>query len=528
MPSILTSLSVLGLGLAMAFFTKLYRIRSRIFGLQRQGLAMPPYSFLFGHLLVVKSAVSDLPSDAYGNYIPRHVRAATPGLGPIFYLDLWPFGPQILVVSSPDALHQMTQEHSLPKFHAMRKFLRPMSGEFDLVTMEGEMWKRWRNIFNPGFSPSNLLGFVSAILEETLTFCGILQEHVDKGDVVSLKPLTDNLTMDVIGRVILDTRLDSQRSKNKMASALRRMIPWLTFGAEPNPLDRYNPFRPVAQWYYARRMNRYLSPILDARFAALQSKNAQTGQPVIDFALRPRFSESDSKGLDAAFKTFVTAQAKLFLFAGHDTTSATMCYVFHLLASHPPILARVRAEHDTIFGTTITHATDRLMQQPHLLHQLLLTTAVIKETLRLFPPSSTTRGGEPGFTIVDHDTGLRYLTEGFMVWSSHDSVHHDPASWPRAGDFLPDRWLVSQDDPLHPIKGAWRPFEHGPRNCVGQELTMLELKVVLVMTLRTFGIVADYGERTAQVDGDRAYQTGIGSPSLGLPCRITRLSTGGA
>ncbi|MCJ1383276.1 hypothetical protein MMC17_006389 [Xylographa soralifera] len=259
---------------------------------RKQGLAMPPHSFLFGHLLVVKAAVSGLPSDAYGNYIPRRVRAATAGLGPIFYLDLWPFGPQILVVSSPDGLYQMTQEHSLPKFHVMRKYLRPMSGEFDLVTMEGEMWKRWREIFNPGFSPSNLLGFVPAILEETMTFCAILQEHVGKEDVVRLKTLTDNLTMDVIGRVILGIRLNSQRSIYIMASSLRRVIPWLMFGAEPNPLDRYNPFRPLAQWYYARQMNKYLSPVLDARFAALQTSDAQTGQPVIDLAMQPCLSES--------------------------------------------------------------------------------------------------------------------------------------------------------------------------------------------------------------------------------------------
>ena len=164
---------------------------------------MPPYNIFFGHLLAVKAAVSKLPSDARGNYIPRQVRAMTPSLGPIFYLDLWPFGPQTLVVTSPNGLYQMTQEHSLPKFPALRKFLRPMTGEYDLVTMEGDMWKKWRSIFNPGFSPKHLLSFVSAILEETTIFCGILREHEEKGDITPLKKLTDNLTMDVIGRVVL-------------------------------------------------------------------------------------------------------------------------------------------------------------------------------------------------------------------------------------------------------------------------------------------------------------------------------------
>lgn len=164
---------------------------------------MPPHSLLWGHLLVVRTAMSKLPSDARGNYVPRSVTASMSSLGPIFYLDLWPFGPQMLVVASPDGLHQITQEHSLPKFHAMRKFLRPITGEFDLVSMEGDMWRTWRNIFNPAFSPGHLMKCIPAIIEETTTFCKILQEHVEKRDIVPLKMLTDNLTMDVIGRVVL-------------------------------------------------------------------------------------------------------------------------------------------------------------------------------------------------------------------------------------------------------------------------------------------------------------------------------------
>lgn len=164
---------------------------------------MPPHNLFFGHLLVVNAVMSKLPADARGNYIPRQIRAAMPGLGPIFYLDLWPFGPQTLVVSTPAGIYQMTQEHSLPKFHAMRKFLRPMTGEYDLVTMEGDMWKMWRNIFSPGFSSGHLIGFASAIVKDTITFCEILRECDQARGLVSLKKLTDNLTMDVIGKVVL-------------------------------------------------------------------------------------------------------------------------------------------------------------------------------------------------------------------------------------------------------------------------------------------------------------------------------------
>ena len=320
-----------------------------------------------------------------------------------------------------------------------------------------------------------------------------------------------------------------------MVSALRRQIPWLSFGAEFNPFDRYNPLRPLVQWYNTRQMDSYISGELEDRF--IDPKTTRTpdklgpSRSIIDLALKTFIAETNSKdiskGIDAAFQSFLVSQIKLFIFAGHGTTSSTICYMFHLLSCNPSVLDRVCAEHDNVFGSDISQTTFTITENPQLLNQLPFTVAVIKETLRLFPPSSTTRAGEPGFSIIDSD-GRKYPTDGFMVWSHHGTTHRDPSYWPRPASFLPERWLVTPDDLLYPIKGAWRPFEHGPRNCIGQELTIIELKIVMVMTLREFSIKAAYegwdplkaAASSNTVEGERAYQVGIGAPSQGLPCRI--------
>ena len=164
---------------------------------------MPPVHPIFGHLLFINKILSRLPKDAHPHYLPDRIRRELPDLGPIYYIDAWPFLTSTLVVASPSTLYQITQEHVLPKFPAIRDFLYPLAGGQDLVGMDGREWKSWRSVFNPGFSASNIMTLVPGIVEDTMTFCRVLEKHVEKQDIFEMKKLTDNLAMDIIGRVVL-------------------------------------------------------------------------------------------------------------------------------------------------------------------------------------------------------------------------------------------------------------------------------------------------------------------------------------
>ena len=164
---------------------------------------MPPHNQIFGHLLVANKALSKLPSDANPHYLPAEIRRAVPDLGPVFYLDMWPFSTPILAVSSAPVAYQFTQEHSQPKAESLRTYLWPLTKNKDIVTLEGHAWKQWRSVFNPGFSASHLILLVPQILKEISTFCEILRERAEAGELFPLEETTVNLTMDTIGKVVL-------------------------------------------------------------------------------------------------------------------------------------------------------------------------------------------------------------------------------------------------------------------------------------------------------------------------------------
>ena len=319
-----------------------------------------------------------------------------------------------------------------------------------------------------------------------------------------------------------------------MVNALKRQIRWLVFGSKLNPWERWHPFRRLVHWYSTRQMHDYLYPQLDHQISRFQDPSSTPTKSIVSLALQTYLAEDDSRtSVDDTFRTFTISQIKQFLFSGHDTTSSTVCYIFYLLSTDDKILRRVRDEHTQVFGSKLTERIRRLEEEPHLLNQLPYTAAVLKETMRLFPVGSSLRGGEPGFHVRDSD-GRSFPTDGFLVWAVSQPLHRDPSYWPQPDDFLPNRWLVEPGDPLYPIKGAWRPFEYGPRNCIGQELTMIEMKIAMILVLQMFDIEVAYKDiderkprKPNSVSGERAYQLSLAGPSDGLPCRVTRRTSTG-
>ena len=137
-----------------------------------------------------------------------------------------------------------------------------------------------------------------------------------------------------------------------MMAALQSQLKWSSIGIEINLLEYLNFARPFVHWYNSRRMNRYISRVLDERYDNIQDK--ARSKSIIDLALNAYHAQNTSQEngtMDNYFKELAMAQIKLFIFAGHDTTSISAVYTYHLLAKHPDALARIRAEHDSVLGS---------------------------------------------------------------------------------------------------------------------------------------------------------------------------------
>lgn len=209
---------------AAYFFIRLCQARMLIIERQKKGLVShsappgnkiiasnnyqpvaPNHSFLFGHLLYLKSMIDKLPrkahyQSAFGDIARQHF-----SIEGAFYIDLWPVSGLFLINVSPNVA---TQIHANPGMSMERppllpRFFKPICGGPNMFDLPEKKWRPWRAVFSRGFSADHIFSLVPGMVDETVTYCKTLHNLALKGDMFYLDPTTLRFTIDVIGKTIL-------------------------------------------------------------------------------------------------------------------------------------------------------------------------------------------------------------------------------------------------------------------------------------------------------------------------------------
>jgi cytochrome P450 len=163
--------------------------------------------------------------------------------------------------------------------------------------------------------------------------------------------------------------------------------------------------------------------------------------------------------------------------AGHETIAVALSWCLYLLDAHRDVQDRVRAECRDALGASAPPAAG--------FRELPLTQAVIEEAMRLYPPVWSV-GRE---AIGEDMLGDARVPVGATVMISPYALHRRPDFWDAPEAFRPERFLGSTD--RHPF--VYVPFGAGARSCIGNHVSMLEMRVALSMIVRRYAI-----ERTSR------------------------------
>ncbi|ETS82673.1 hypothetical protein PFICI_04549 [Pestalotiopsis fici W106-1] len=422
----------------------------------------------------------------------------------------------------------ITTGTSLPKSNALVGYLNRFLGKNNMVSLEGDQWKNLRSIFNPGFSLTNIMSLSDVIVDASLTFCDIIKSKAASGELFELEDLLTGLTIEIIGKVVLDADLHAQTRRHPITTLFRERSKDMPPSDAVFPWQAVDLLRPYKLWRNGGKLDRAISRELDLKIerrakdlmeAESSGKSAAKKRSVVDLAMDAYENEISAarnidfrllepKDMPDSLRFDISDSVKTFIFAGHDTTSSTLCWANYLLHKHPEVYAKVKKELDTYLPSGLAETAAKIKEDPYIVNKLEYTIAVLKETLRIFPPASTVRAPVPGAYVVDPATQQKVpmiVDDNCLIWPTAHLIHRNKRFFPRPTEFIPERFIPSQtpfpDAELFTETGkdAFRPFEKGPRNCIGQELAMLEGKIILALTAREFDFVLEYPGEQADI-----------------------------
>ncbi len=362
-----------------------------------------------------------------------------------------PFGPVTQYFITDPALIEevlLTRSGSFIKDEMTRK-LSTALGQ-GLLTTEGEAWKRSRKLVAPKLRKKQIEAYADAMVRHTEAAVG----KWETGEVRDIHEEMMHLTLEIVAETLFGASVGD--GAHKVGQCLESMME--VFVAEERTLLRFVPdWIPTPSRVKARKGIGDLDAVL---FGMIEAR--RQGAPGDDLLWLLLTAEDDEGGRMSDLQ--LRDEAVTLFLAGHETTALALSFALTLIAEHSAFERRLTDEIDAVLGDRPATADDFM--------RLPLTTAAVKEAMRLYPPAWAI-GRE---AIEEVEIGGYTIPKGGQVFMSQWVTHRDPRWFKDPERFDPERWMV--EDPDRP-RFAYFPFGGGPRVCVGNHFAMMEMVLVL-------------------------------------------------
>ncbi|KAG6368859.1 hypothetical protein INS49_003075 [Diaporthe citri] len=128
--------------------------------------------------------------------------------------------------------------------------------------------------------------------------------------------------------------------------------------------------------------------------------------------------------------------------------------------------------------------------------------ATIDEILRMYPPAAQT----PPRVSPGAELEGEHIPKGTVVTIFQWATYHNADNFHDPDNFRPERWLPANHELYEPVfsndnKQCFHPFSFGIRDCVGKNLALSELRVVISRLLFRFDVELAPGQEDWMDDG---------------------------
>jgi len=353
-----------------------------------------------------------------------------------------------LLINNPDAIkYILVRNHENyrkgPGFERVKMLLGN-----GIIVSDAEHWRKQRRMIQPSFSRQRIAGMVDVMHRANRSLALDWESRLARNPEIDITHHMCELSLEIILRTLFGDDLDSVTEAD--GSHPFSML------AEDSARDiqlaiRFRALKSQVQNFIDRRRakNRYSNDILDS---LMRATDKDTGAGMTDNEL-----------ID---------EVMTLIIAGHETGATTLNWAWYLLSQHPGVEAMLHREIDSVVqGDTPSFEE---------IQQLNYTRCVLEETLRLYPPvwlfSRT--------AISDDEISGYRISAGTHIFFTPYYTHRHPDYWDNPAEFDPTRFSAEATKSRHNF--AFIPFSAGPRRCIGDYFSMVEMQIHLATMVKKF------------------------------------------
>ncbi len=307
-----------------------------------------------------------------------------------------------------------------------------------LVVSEGELWKRQRRIIQPAFRDETIGALAGLVAAANVSLLKKWKQAAEEKKTVNVTRDTSLMVLEVVLTAIFGRDYDEIAHRFKFLSD------------EPvRDLQFVQTFRSVEGTVLkvvSERRTKNVNPA-DILGMLMAARDRDTGLPMSDGQL--------------------VNEVMTLIVAGHETTASVLNWTWFLLSENHDVEQKLSRELLQLDSNTIPGVKD--------LSRLSYTCQVLDEALRLYPPVWLISRR----SVEDDWLGEYFVPAGTQIYISSYFIQRHPALWAEPDRFNPDRFAPAASQGRHPL--SMLPFSSGPRNCIGEFLSRLEMQIHLTV-----------------------------------------------
>ncbi|KAJ1886807.1 hypothetical protein LPJ66_009443 [Kickxella alabastrina] len=435
---------------------------------------MTPLANIPGHPL---HSITSIPMRYHmlRGQLPSHLLGLHQKYGSIVRIS-----PQRISVADPEMIKHVLGSHVFGKTpsYDMPQVLEPNC----FSTRVPELSVERRRQVGPGFSHGHLAKMESKIVE-----CGVLNVRRKLDALMSVKDSTVVQYSGWFSLIALDTigELGFGKKFGALLADGHELVAILVRIRIFNYITMALPWFKQLPRVLGKRL-RTLTTLMDFASEAInvRRKEEQGGEPrqggldLLQIMLDVGRAEGDKRAIISDGQ--MVSETILHLIAGVDTTSAGLTWTLALLLHNPVVMEKLVTDIRRNFAldSVVSYEECRL-KVPYL-------SAVISESLRVMSPAPgiLPRLAPPGGVRLDGYV----VPKGTWICCSVGSLHMNPLVFPEPDAFKPERFLASGGG-----QGNMLAFSTGVRACLGRNLALVEMHVVLANLLKDYDLALPHG-----------------------------------